>query len=76
LASTSTIRPLIVFDILIPRTDDRTGLVHSPAMFDEWTLETAERFGAHHVYGRDLLGLWFDKGDLVEDHSHLSGRSI
>ena len=37
--------PFIVFDLLIPRTDDRTGVVHPPSLFDEGTLETAERFG-------------------------------
>ena len=62
---------LIVFDVLIPRTDDRTGLVHPPSMFDEWTLETAERFGGITCLAADVLGYWFAKGDLVEDHSHL-----
>jgi hypothetical protein len=33
---------LVVFDVLIPRTDDRTGLVHPPSLFAEWTIETAE----------------------------------
>ena len=28
--------PFIVFDLLIPRTDDRTGVVHPPALFDDW----------------------------------------
>ena len=36
--------PLVVFDLLIPRTDDRTGVVHPPSLFDQWTVETAERF--------------------------------
>src|SRR6266496_6231328 len=36
---------LPIFDRLIPRMDDRTGVVHPPSLFDEWTLETAERFG-------------------------------
>jgi hypothetical protein len=38
--------PFVVFDLLIPRTDDRTGIVHPPALFDEWTIETADRLGA------------------------------
>jgi hypothetical protein len=71
LASALSTRPLIVFDLLIPRTDDRTGLVHPPPLFDEWTLETAERFGGISCLAVDLLGFWFDKGDLVEDHSNL-----
>jgi hypothetical protein len=41
-----------VFDVLIPRTDDRTGLVHPSALFDDWTLETAERFGGRHGVNR------------------------
>jgi hypothetical protein len=61
---------LIVFDVLIPRTDDRTGLVHPPAAFDDWTIETAERFGGVSCLAADVLGFWFDSKDLVEDHSH------
>lgn len=62
--------PLIVFDLLIPRTDDRTGIVHPPALFDEWTIETAERFGGVSLLAADILGFWFDSKDLVEDHLH------
>jgi len=61
---------LVVFDLLIPRTDDRTGLVHPPALFDDWTIETAERFGGLTRLGADILGFWFDSRDLIEDHSH------
>ena len=60
---------LVVFDLLIPRTDDRTGLVHSRALFDDWTIETAERFGGLTRLGADILGFWFDSKDLVEDYS-------
>ncbi len=62
--------PLIVFDLLIPRTDDRTGMVHPPSLVDAWVLETAERFGGLTRLGADILGFWFDRGDLIEDHSH------
>jgi len=62
--------PFIVFDLLIPRTDDRTGVVHPPSLFDEWTIETAERFGGVSLLAADILGFWFDNKDLVEDHSH------
>lgn len=61
---------LTVFEILIPRTDDRTGLVHPPALFDVWVIETAERFGGITQLGANLLGFWFDSADLVKDHSH------
>jgi hypothetical protein len=62
--------PLIVFDLLIPRTDDRTGVVHSPSLFDQWTIATAERFGGVSLLAADILGYWFDSKDLLEDHSH------
>jgi len=62
--------PLVVFDLLIPRTDDRTGVVHPPSLFDQWTVETAERFGGVSLLAADILGFWFDSKDLVEDHSH------
>jgi hypothetical protein len=62
--------PLIVFDLLIPRTDDRTGVVHPLSLFDQWTIETSERFGGVSLLAADILGLWFDSKDLVEDHSH------
>ena len=63
-------RAFVVFDLLIPRTDDRTGIVHAPAAFEGWVLETSERFGGLTQLGADLLGYWFDRGELVEDHSH------
>jgi len=62
--------PLVVFDLLIPRTDDRTGVVHPPSLFDRWTIETAERFGGLSLLAADILGFWFESKDLVEDHSH------
>jgi len=62
--------PFVVFDVLIPRTDDRTGVVHPPSLFDRWTVETAERFGGVSLLAADILGFWFDSMDLVEDHSH------
>lgn len=71
LPSIPTPDSLIVFDLLIPRTDDHTGLVHPLELFDNWTLETAERFGGVSLLAADILGYWFDSRDLVEDHSHL-----
>lgn len=61
---------LFVFDLPIPRTDDRTGIVHPPSLFDDWVIETAERFGGLTQLGADILGFWFDSTNLVEDHSH------
>jgi hypothetical protein len=62
--------PFVVFDLLIPRTDDRTGVVHPHSLFDDWTIETAERFGGITQLAADILGFWFDSKDLIEDHSH------
>ena len=62
--------PFTVFEVLIPRTDDRTGIVHPPALFDEWTIETAQRFGGVSLLAADILGFWFDSRELVEDHAH------
>lgn len=45
-------------------------MVHPPSLFDEWAIETADRFGGLTLLGADILGFWFDSGDLVEDHSH------
>ncbi len=66
---------LIVFEILIPRTDNRTGVVHPSELFDEWVIGTAERFGGITVLGINLLGLWYDKdlpreSNPIEDHSN------
>lgn len=56
--------PFVVFDVLIPRTDDRTDVVHPPSLFDDWTIETAERFGGVTQLAADILGFWFDSKDL------------
>jgi hypothetical protein len=69
-SSSQSHRAFVVFDLLIPRTDDRSGIVHAPAAFERWVLETSERFGGLTQLGANLLGYWFDRGELVEDHSH------
>ena len=51
---------VVVFNILIPCTDDATGLVHPRSKFEGWVYETAERFGGVTVMGLALEGLWFD----------------
>jgi len=51
---------LVVFNIVIPRTDDRTGLVHSQRKLRDWVLATGGRFGGISVVGINLRGLWFD----------------
>jgi len=61
---------LLVFELLIPRRDDRTGLVHPSALFDAWVLETAARFGGITQLATDVRGLWFDQKDLVQDVSN------
>jgi len=66
---------VVVFNILIPCTENTTGMVHSPAKFDAWVLETADRFGGVTVMGLALQGLWFDpdlprEANPIEDHSN------
>jgi hypothetical protein len=36
---------IIVFNILIPCTENATGIVHRPSKFDDWVHATADRFG-------------------------------
>ncbi len=60
----------VVFEILIPRTDGRTGEVHPPKRFEEWVLKTAERFGGITVLGINIFGLWFKQKTPIEDHSN------
>lgn len=66
---------LVVFNILIPCTENATGIVHAPSKFDGWVLDTADRFGGITIMGLALEGLWFDR-DLpreakpIEDHSN------
>jgi hypothetical protein len=67
---------LVVFSILIPLTDNATGIVHAPEKFDRWLLETAEQFGGATVMATALRGLWYDPelppgADPVEDYSNL-----
>ena len=66
---------LVIFNILIPCTENATGIVHAPGKFDEWLLETVERFGGATVMGIGLRGLWFDKelprhANPIEDHNN------
>ena len=66
---------IIVFNILIPCTENETGLVHPPSKFDDWVIETADRFGGITVVGLALQGLWFDRelpraANPIEDHSN------
>jgi len=66
---------LIVFNIVIPCTDNSTGFVHAPEKFDDWLLGTADRFGGISVIGLGLLGLWYDEtlpidANPVEDYNN------
>lgn len=66
---------LVVFEILIPRTDARTGLVHGADELDDWVLETASQFGGITVLGVGQHGAWYDPAlapvaDALPDHSN------
>jgi hypothetical protein len=59
------------FEILIPLTDDASGVMHPQALFDDWQAETAQRFGGLTWLGV-VEGAWFDPGRavIVRDKSH------
>ena len=66
---------LVVFNILIPLTDNRTGIVHPPDKFDEWVITAVEKFGGLTTIGLALEGLWYDPelppdANPVQDHSN------
>ncbi len=65
----------VIFNIVIPRTDAFTGLVHPPEKFRIWLLRTVELFGGASVVGVNLHGLWYDEDrpaaeNPVEDYSN------
>jgi hypothetical protein len=51
---------LVVFGIIIPLTDDTTGIVHSLEKLDRWLLETVEQFGGATLVAVAMRGMWFD----------------
>jgi hypothetical protein len=66
---------LIVFNILIPLTDNTTGLVHAPDKLKNWFLDTAARFGGATVVATAMQGLWYDSelsfgAEPIEDYSN------
>jgi hypothetical protein len=66
---------VVVFNIVIPCTDNSTGFVHSPDKFDDWLLDTVDKFGGISVLGIGMLGLWYDEAlpseaNPIEDHSN------
>jgi len=66
---------LVIFNILIPLTDNQTGILHPPAKFRDWVTRAVERFGGLTVVGLALEGLWYDSAlppgaNPVADHSN------
>lgn len=59
---------LLVFNIIIPCTENSTGIVHSPEKFDTWVVNTAEKFGGVSEIGKGLLGLWYDETLIPEEN--------
>ena len=49
---------LVIFNILIPLTENRTGIVHPPEKFDDWVTKAAETFGGITTIGVALEGHW------------------
>jgi hypothetical protein len=66
---------LVIFNILIPLTDNATGMVHSPGKFVAWVNASVVRFGGLTTMGLALEGLWYDQdlppqANPVKDHSN------
>jgi hypothetical protein len=65
---------VVVFEILIPRTDGRTGLVHGADELDDWVLETASQFGGITALDVGMQGAWYDPAlagpDGLPDHAN------
>ncbi len=56
---------LTTYEILIPMSEDGTGVLHEQAVFDRWQDETARRFGGLSFTGF-VKGKWFDpKQDCI-----------
>ena len=51
---------LVIFNILIPLTDDSSGHRHSASKFTAWERMSVERFGGLTVTGKAVEGFWFD----------------
>ena len=51
---------LVIFNILIPLTDNRTGALHPPEKFTKWVEASVEKFGGLTVMGIAVEGHWYD----------------
>jgi hypothetical protein len=51
---------LVIFNILIPLTDDRTRIVHPTTKFHAWVQRAVEKFGGLTTVGVGLEGFWHD----------------
>ena len=58
----------VVFNIVIPRTDAFTALIHPPEKFPAWLVRTVELFGGASVVGLNLQGLWYDEDRPTEEN--------
>lgn len=65
----------VIFNVVVPWTDEFTGLVHPLEKLREWFFRTAELCGGGSEVGIGLLGLWYDKDrpaeeNPVQDHNN------
>jgi hypothetical protein len=62
---------LHTYEVLIPLSDDFTGIMHAPEEIDNWQDETARRFNGLTMLGM-VDGRWYDgaRDALVRDRSH------
>lgn len=58
----------VIFNVVIPWTDEFTGLVHPLEKLREWFFRTAELCGGGSEVGIGLLGLWYDKDRPAEEN--------
>jgi hypothetical protein len=66
---------LVTFEILIPLTDNFTGVLHPPGKFRVWARIAVEKFGGLTTLGLALEGQWYDSdlpaaANPVKDHSN------
>jgi hypothetical protein len=66
---------VVTFEILVPLTDNSTGIGHAPHKFRSWVDSTVRQFGGITTLGLAVQGLWYDQSlpareNPIQDHSN------
>ena len=66
---------LVIFNILIPLTDNFTGTMHPAIKFRKWVLHSVQLFGGLTTMGLAVQGFWYDpelppRANPVRDRSN------